>query len=216
VVSAGTGEKRSINPDMATASRTTTGERSQLAAPTRLSHLAYVTHDTAATVHFYTEVMRMPLIEAVMHERVPSTDDPFPYVHFFFRMQDGSTVAFFEVIGLPERSDPSHPAYRTFDHLAMEVESVADVDRWHQWLVDNGVDVLGPVDHGIIYSVYFHDPNGIRLEITTPLVPDWNDRPAEATRMVDAWLAAKDEASSTGRRADAVLRELVLAHDHKA
>jgi catechol 2,3-dioxygenase-like lactoylglutathione lyase family enzyme len=60
-------------------------------APIRLNHLAYVTHDTAATVRFWTKVMQMPLVEAVMHERVPSTGDPFPYVHFFFRMQDGST-----------------------------------------------------------------------------------------------------------------------------
>ena len=75
-------------------------------APIRLNHLAYVTHDTAATVRFWTEVMQMPLVEAVMHERVPSTGDPFPYVHFFFRMQDGSTIAFFEAVGLPDRPEP--------------------------------------------------------------------------------------------------------------
>jgi glyoxylase I family protein len=182
-------------------------------APARLSHLAYVTHDTAATVAFYTEVMRMPLIEAVMHERVPSTGDPFPYVHFFFRMQDGSTIAFFEAIGLPERSAPSHPAYGTFDHLALEVGSPAAVDEWRDWLVRKGIEVLGPVDHRIIYSIYFHDPNGIRLEITTPLVPDWNDRPAQANRIVDAWLRAKDDARAAGRPADEVLREVIAAHD---
>ena len=38
-------------------------------APIRLNHLAYVTHDTAATVKFWTEVMQMPLVEAVMHWR---------------------------------------------------------------------------------------------------------------------------------------------------
>src|ERR1700722_8245678 len=76
----------------------------QVHTPVRLSHLAYVTHDVAATVDFYTRVMRMPLVEAVMHERVPSTGDPFPYVHFFFRMQDGSTIAFFEAVVLTSRA----------------------------------------------------------------------------------------------------------------
>src|ERR1700730_11667857 len=99
-------------------------------APIRLNHLAYVTHDTAATVKFWTEVMQMPLVEAVMHERVPSTGDPFPYVHFFFRMQDGSPTACFEAVGLPQRPEPTHPAYRVFDHLALEVGTQAEVDEW--------------------------------------------------------------------------------------
>src|ERR1700730_18534807 len=188
-------------------------------APIRLNHLAYVTHDTAATVKFWTEVMRMPLIEAVMHERVPSTGDPYPYVHFFFRMQDGSTIAFFEAIGLPERAAPSHPAYDTFDHLALEVASTAEVDEWQAWLVGKGVDVLGPVDHTIIYSIYFHDPNGIRLEITTPLVADWNDRPAEAERVVGAFVRAKADARAAGRPAEEGLRAVTAAnarHDASA
>ena len=182
-------------------------------APARLSHLAYVTHDAAATVDFYTRVMRMPLIEAVMHERIPSTGDHYPYVHFFFRMQDGSTIAFFEAIGLPERAEPSHPAYDTFDHLALEVPTPAEVDEWRDRLLGMGVEVLGPVDHTIIYSIYFHDPNGIRLEITTPLQPDWNDRPAEAQRVVGAWLQAKADAKESGRPEHDVLCEVIAAHD---
>jgi glyoxylase I family protein len=182
-------------------------------APIRLNHLAYVTHDTAATVRFWTEVMQMPLVEAVMHERVPSTGDPFPYVHFFFRMQDGSTIAFFEAVGLPPRPEPAHPAYLVFDHLALEVGTPAEVDQWRDRLVAHQVDVIGPINHGIIYSVYFHDPNGIRLEITTPLAADWNDRPEVARDIVGSWLAAKREAGISGRPADEVLRQAIAAHD---
>jgi catechol 2,3-dioxygenase-like lactoylglutathione lyase family enzyme len=182
-------------------------------APIRLNHLAYVTHDTAATVKFWTEVMQMPLVEAVMHERVPSTGDPFPYVHFFFRMQDGSTIAFFEAVGLPERPEPTHPAYLVFDHLALEVGTQAEVDEWRDRLVAHQVDIIGPINHGIIYSVYFHDPNGIRLEITTPLAADWNDRPEVARDIVGSWLAAKREAEVSGRAADEVLRQAIAARD---
>jgi hypothetical protein len=60
----------------------------------------------------------------------------------------------------------------------------------------NGVDVIGPTDHkGLILSVYFHDPNGFRLEITTPLDADWNchtDRGYEDLRM---WVDAKERRS---------------------
>jgi glyoxylase I family protein len=182
-------------------------------APVRLNHLAYVTHDTAATVKFWTEVMQMPLVEAVMHERVPSTGDPFPYVHFFFRMQDGSTIAFFEAVGLPPRPEPAHPAYLVFDHLALEVGTQAEVDEWRDRLVAHQVDIIGPINHGIIYSVYFHDPNGIRLEITTPLAADWNDRPKVARDIVGSWLAAKREAEVSGRAAEEVLRQAIAARD---
>jgi catechol 2,3-dioxygenase-like lactoylglutathione lyase family enzyme len=182
-------------------------------APIRLNHLAYVTHDTAATVKFWTEVMQMPLVEAVMHERVPSTGDPFPYVHFFFRMQDGSTIAFFEAVGLPQRPEPTHPAYRVFDHLALEVGTQAEVDEWRDRLVAHEVDIIGPIDHGLIYSVYFHDPNGIRLEITTPLAADWNDRPEVARDIVGSWLEAKRQAEVSGRAADEVLRQAIAGRD---
>ena len=77
---------------------------------------------------------------------------------------------------------PAHPAYLVFDHLALEVGTPAEVDEWRDHLVAHEVDVIGPINHGIIYSVYFHDPNGIRLEITTPLAADWNDRPEVAPR----------------------------------
>jgi glyoxylase I family protein len=193
-----------------------TAEQTGEYAPMRLNHLAYVTHDTAATVQFWTEVMQMPLVEAVMNERVPSTGDPFPYVHFFFRMRDGSTIAFFEAVGLPARAEPTHPAYLVFDHLALEVGTRAEVDEWRDRLVAHQVDVLGPIDHGIIYSVYFRDPNGIRLEITTPLAADWNDRPEVARDIVGSWLEAKRDAMTSGRPADEVLRQVISARGSHA
>ncbi|HVV08388.1 VOC family protein [Amycolatopsis sp.] len=180
-------------------------------APARLSHLALVTHDAAATTEFYTTKMRMQLVMAVMHEQVPSTGERMPYLHIFFRMQDGSTIAFFEAPGLPPAAPVTHPAYDIFNHIALEVPTRDQVDEWHRWLKDHGVDVLGPVDHTIIYSIYFYDPNGIRLEITTPLVADWNDRPKQARAAVDAWLATKEEALRSGDDPSEALHRLIAA-----
>ena len=198
---------------------TTEGTKAPVVRPTKpsmLSHVAYITHDTAATVAFYTEVMGMELVNAVLDDQIPSTGDPVPYFHSFFRMGDGSTVAFFEAPELPPPAGSTHPAYDIFQHLALQVDTPEEVDRWHEWLVSRGIDVIGPVDHKIIYSVYFHDPNGLRLEVTTAIDPTWNDQAEAAHGSLAEWQAAKAEASSSGRDMVEVLAELTRERSHRA
>jgi glyoxylase I family protein len=186
----------------------------KLGAPTMLSHVAYITHDTAATVRFYRELLGMDLVNAVLDDSIPSTGDPVPYFHSFFRMSDGSTVAFFEAPELPPQAPAPHPAYDVFQHLALQVDSKEAVDDWRDWLVENGVDVLGPVDHKIIYSIYFHDPNGLRLEITTPLDPHWNDMGDAALASLEEWERVKAEARRSGRDMVTMLKELTQERSH--
>jgi catechol 2,3-dioxygenase-like lactoylglutathione lyase family enzyme len=112
-----------------------------------LNHAAWVTHDVEATAEFYTRIMGMELATTIFDDHVPSTGDAFPYFHIFFRMQDGSTLAFFEAPGLPPRAAPMHPAYGIFDHVALQVADRTEVLRWHEWLKANGVEVIGPTDH---------------------------------------------------------------------
>jgi catechol 2,3-dioxygenase-like lactoylglutathione lyase family enzyme len=187
----------------------------KLGSPTMLSHVAYITHDTAATVRFYRELLGMDLVNAVLDDSIPSTGDPVPYFHSFFRMADGSTVAFFEAPELPPQAPAPHPAYDVFQHLALQVDSKEAVDQWHDWLVENGIDVLGPVDHKIIYSIYFHDPNGLRLEITTPLDPHWNDMGDKALASLEEWEQVKAEARRSGRDMVTVLKELTQERSHR-
>src|ERR1700685_3305026 len=77
--------------------------------PNMLNHVACVTHDAEATVRFYTQIMGVEFVSTVIDDRIPSTGDAFPYFHIFFRMGDGSTIAFFESPGLPARAQASHP-----------------------------------------------------------------------------------------------------------
>jgi catechol 2,3-dioxygenase-like lactoylglutathione lyase family enzyme len=177
-----------------------------------LSHLAYVTKDAKATADFYTKVLKMEFVNGVMDDSVPSTGDDFPYFHIFFRLGDGSTIAFFEAPGLPERGEPPHPAYRIFDHLALEVSSPEEVDAWQARLEEHGIDVVGPTDHGIIYSIYFRDPvNDIRLELTAPLTPDWNDRGGAAAEAMRLWAQTKAEATARSADPGRALTELIRA-----
>jgi len=183
--------------------------------PSMLSHVAYVTRDTAATADFYTRLLGMELVNAVLDDAIPSTGEPIPYFHSFFRMADGSTVAFFEAPELPPLEPPPHAAYNTFQHLALQVDSTTEVDRWHAWLQANGVEVLGPVDHKIIYSIYFHDPNGVRLEITTPKSSVWNDNAAAAAASLADWQAIKERARATGTDMVSALEALTRERSHR-
>jgi catechol 2,3-dioxygenase-like lactoylglutathione lyase family enzyme len=178
--------------------------------PTMLNHAAYVTHDAEATVRFYTKVMGMELASTILGDRIPSTGDAFPYFHLFFRMGDGSTMAFFESPGLPAAAPATHPAYDVFNHIAFQVDSVEEVKRWREWLGANGVDVIGPIEHeGLVLSIYFRDNNGYRLELTTPLDKDWNRHTDKAYRDLENWLGVKEKARREGKDVRGALIELI-------
>lgn len=183
--------------------------------PAMLNHAAWVTHDVAATHDFYTRIMGMKLASTVIDDHVPSTGDEFPYFHIFFKMGDGSTFAFFEAPGLPPPAKSTHPAYDIFNHIALEVPTREDIMKWYNWLKQNGLDVIGPTDHkGLILSIYFHDPNGVRLEITTPLDKDWNNHTKDAERDLALWLGAKEKAIRDGK--DVTAEMIKLAKETRA
>jgi catechol 2,3-dioxygenase-like lactoylglutathione lyase family enzyme len=185
--------------------------------PTMLNHAAYVTHDAEATVRFYTQVLGMELASTIVGDRIPSTGDAIPYFHLFFRMGDGSTMAFFESPGLPPAHKPGHPAYDIFNHIAFQVDSVEEVGRWKAWLVSRGVEVIGPVDHeGMVLSIYFRDNNGYRLELTTPLDKDWNRHTEKAYRDLEGWLGAKARAKREGRDVRGALLEYIRGREGRS
>jgi catechol 2,3-dioxygenase-like lactoylglutathione lyase family enzyme len=185
-----------------------------LTAPTprMLNHLAYVTHDVAATADFYTRVLGMELASTIFDDHVPSTGEDFPYFHIFFRMADGSTIAFFECTDLPPAAKSTHPAYDTFNHVALQAADRQELRRWYEWLKSCGVEVLGPVDHkGMIESIYFHDPNGIRLELTVPLDKEWNRHTRQGYADLKLWVETKERAAREGRDPGEALREMIRA-----
>ncbi|MEQ9642106.1 MAG: VOC family protein [Alphaproteobacteria bacterium] len=201
-------------PDTATPERPAAALR-PATQPERLHHLAFMTFDTGATAKFYSEVLGMPLVNAVVDHEVPSTKAPYPYFHSFFRMASGETLAFFECPGIPRPGPKPHPAYDDFEHLAMGVSTKADVLAWRQWLESQGLDVID-ADHGIIYSIYFRDPvNDIRLEITCTMKDDWNDQGASAQAALAAWEAEKKRATEAGEDVVEAMRNLAKARsDH--
>ena len=137
-----------------------------------INHLALETPDMDATVRFYAGVLGMPLVATLMAG---------PMRHYFFEMADGNTVAFFEVEGMETFSKPAGaPSDRPIqlDHLSFNVADEHALELLRKRLLSADCEVTGVVDHGILRSVYFHDPNGIALEASW-WVTDVTGRPAD-------------------------------------
>jgi len=134
--------------------------------PRGLNHVAYVTRDTAATQRFYTGLLGMRLVSYARDESVGSTGEPTAFLHTFFEMESGACVAFFEIEGVDiDHHESALP--RWAPHLALSVNSRAELETMKSRLIDAGVEVRGVIEHeGIWSSIYFFDPSGHRLELT--------------------------------------------------
>jgi catechol 2,3-dioxygenase-like lactoylglutathione lyase family enzyme len=167
-----------------------------------LYHYAHPCRDAEETRRFYEDLLGLPLVNFMQADRVPSTGEARPYAHLFFRMGDGSYVAFFD-LGRNEMPAPSPNTPDWVQHFAMEVASVEEVLALKRRLEAAGVEVKGLVDHDFIQSIYFFDPNGLCLEVTArterPGVIDAAAREAHAA--LRQWTEAKAArlASATGR-----------------
>jgi hypothetical protein len=72
---------------------------------------------------------------------------------------------------------------------------------------------VGPNDHdGLCHSIYFHDNNGIRLELTAPIDPDWNNHIERSRADLEKWQAAKQLAQREGRNLRDAMLELIRQH----
>jgi len=130
-----------------------------------LHHFAYRCRNAEETRHFYEDILGMPLVHTVYHDHVPSTGEYHPYFQIFFQMNDGGCLAFFDLLDDHGcTTDPATPSW--VNHLAMNVATRSELLAVKARLEANGIEVLGIVDHKIFDSIYFFDPNGIRLELT--------------------------------------------------
>ena len=130
----------------------------------KVHHVAYRCKDAKETTDWYKDKLNMNLVLAIAENEVPSTKAPDPYMHIFLDAGNENVLAFFEIPNSPEMGrDKNTPAW--VQHLALRVESVEALVSAKQELENKGVDVLGPVNHGVFKSIYFFDPNGHRLEL---------------------------------------------------
>lgn len=133
-----------------------------------LNHLALITTDMDATVRFWHGVLGAPLVATIR------TDT---FRHYFFEVGKGSSIAFFEYDGVPlepfaKPAGIPDPRAIQFDHLSLDLDDEEALLGLRDRIRAFGSEVTDVVDHGLMRSIYFNDPNGIALEASW-----WSDDP---------------------------------------
>jgi catechol 2,3-dioxygenase-like lactoylglutathione lyase family enzyme len=126
-----------------------------------LHHNAYRCRDSEETRKFYEDFLGLPLAGTLWIKESKSgrsTDA----LHTFYRLDDGSYLAFFEAPDMPFEFKQQHD----FDlHIALEVKH-DDLLAMFEKGKRAGIETRGISDHGFIDSIYFRDPNGYVIELT--------------------------------------------------
>jgi len=139
-----------------------------------INHLALVTTDMDATVRFY---------HGTLGARLVATISTSGFRHYFFEFGPQCTVAFFEYADAPaqpfvNRAGVPNQRAPQFDHLSLNLPDEQSLHALRQRLQSRAWEVTDIVDHEVVRSVYFTDPNGIALEASW-WVHDPTSQPAD-------------------------------------
>jgi catechol 2,3-dioxygenase-like lactoylglutathione lyase family enzyme len=149
-----------------------------------LHHNAYRCRDSEETRRFYEDFLGLSLADAFEITET-KTGRETSVLHSFYRMGDGSCLAFFEAPDRPFEFKRQHD----YDlHIALEVDS-ATLEAMFEKGKAAGIETRGVADHGFIHSIYFRDPNGYVVELSAP-TETATDYAAEAATKAHGSLAA--------------------------
>lgn len=149
-----------------------------------LHHNAYRCRNSEETRQFYEDFLGLPLAIAFPIEET-KTKRKMSALHSFYKLDDGSHLAFFEVPDMPFDFVDHHD----FDlHIALEVEMDDMLTMFEKGKAAD-IPTRGVADHGFIHSIYFRDPNGYVIELTAK-VPGKTENEEEAS--VNARLVLKE------------------------
>jgi len=154
-----------------------------------LHHNAYRCRDSEETRAFYEDFLGLPLATALEIGQ-SKTGRAVQVLHTFYRLDDGSFLAFFEAPDMPFDFKEQHD----YDlHIALEVTR-EHLDAMIARAKARNVQFRGISDHYFIDSIYFRDPNGYVVELTAPRTN--HDEVTDNTRnsaraKLDKWQLAK-------------------------
>ncbi len=162
-------------------------------------HIAFSTADMKGQIEFFSDVLAMPLVAIFPMHGVPGG------IHAFLEGKYDCLISF---VQLPAIADieieygkthagngalPSAPG--TMQHLALVVDNDEELLALRDRIRSRGVNVLGPIDHGMCRSMYFAGPEGLTLEVATSdeaIDPKhWLDPKAAAEVGIDTDLMAR-------------------------
>lgn len=127
-------------------------------------HLALLCTDVERTIHFYQDLLGFPLTEVFENRDYQGS------THFFFDIGNGNALAFFDFPGLD--LGPYAEVLGGLHHLALSMTP----DAWaaaKARLAAAGVPLHQVGEH----SLYFSDPDGVRLELLSESLGAMSGRP---------------------------------------
>ncbi|HZZ89753.1 MAG TPA: VOC family protein [Caulobacteraceae bacterium] len=127
----------------------------------KLDHVVFPVWDAGASLAFYGDTLGLPLAQTI-------TGDDWggrPWLMMVFALAEGRELVLVSLRGA-ERPPPDGLA-PDVRHYAFAVDTAAEQLAWRERLATAGVAFWNE-DHGDQSSLYFEDPNGIVIEITTP------------------------------------------------
>lgn len=136
--------------------------------PRGVNHLALSTTDMKRQLTFWCDVLGLPLkalywmhgVDNAFHGFVELAPDS--YVAFVQHPDNDDDVEF----GVSHADGPGGGVRGgAMQHVAFHVDTLDEVLEMRDRLRSKGVQVMGPVDHGFVQSIYFEGPEGLNLEI---------------------------------------------------
>jgi catechol 2,3-dioxygenase-like lactoylglutathione lyase family enzyme len=152
-------------------------------------HAAFVMWKPEETIRFYRDILGFPVIHCITAKGW-GQEGHADFVHVFFDAGHDNVMAFFYYFGESPRDERSRDYIDNGRHTALRAGSRAELEVWRERLHAHGVNVSPLIEHEVIASIYFTDPNGYPMEITAQLRPfDARDR-EDAKLTIDAFLDA--------------------------
>ena len=138
--------------------------------PNGLHHIAISTGDIKTQIAYFSDVLGMQLVALYWMHGVANT------FHGFMQMGEESVAFVFKeenkaiktVLGQTHSGNAGEAsAPGTMQHIAFNVDSLDDLLAMRDRIRSRGINVMGPLDHGMCHSIYFAGPEHLSLEVST-------------------------------------------------
>ncbi len=156
---------------------------------TGIHHIAVMTGNMKAQIEFFTDVLGCRLVGLFDMHGVPGG------IHAFLHLADDCSFSLVQLPGTGEiekiighthaGSGAGNCAGGTMQHLAFKVDSREDLLNMRDRIRTKGVNVIGPIDHGLCQSIYFGGLEQLALEVA------WSDMAIDARAWIDPAVLAK-------------------------
>lgn len=139
--------------------------------PNGIHHLAISTADIKAQIEYFTDVLGCELVALYWMHGVKGA------WHGFLELNEHSSIAFVQmdaIASIEPIPGVTHAgngggttAGGTMQHVAFNVDTYDELLAMRDRIRSRGINVMGPIHHGMCDSIYFAGMEGLTLEVAT-------------------------------------------------